>query len=510
MVADAFFIGFLVPNLFRRLFGEGALASSFIPHYTELLRRDEQAARRFASLCLVLLAVVLAAITVVGEVMLGALSNGQWAESTALAIHLTMVMLPYMPLICLVALVGGMLQVHGRFAAPAAAPILLNITIVAVALLAVYGPRPAASMREVAFWVAVAVLIAGVLQLAWQLWALRSVARLVWRFDGVRPTLRSMLLMMGPMVAGLAVFQINALLDSLMAFFLSPRDGATELHLLGFTLNYPVQVGSVAALQWAQRLYQFPLGVFGIAVATAIFPALAHAVAQHRAEQAVELPTDAIHGLSSDSEFARTLRHGLRLTIFIALPATVGLILVRRPLTTLIYQRGAFSANDAQRVAWILTGYASSIWAYSLMHVFTRAFYALKDVRTPLRVSVYMVGANLLLNMVMIWWLGAAGLAWSTAITGTGQALLLLLWIGRYVPRPIDGEVAQLGAHRRVDRVDGSAAHAGLDMDRAWAHSFWAQRRRWRPQWRSALVILGGAWISGAEELRWLLQRRVD
>ncbi|MFW6060150.1 MAG: murein biosynthesis integral membrane protein MurJ [Phycisphaeraceae bacterium] len=500
VVADAFFIGFLVPNLFRRLFGEGALASAFIPHYTELLRRDPQLARRFASLCLVLLAVVLAGITIVGEVLLAALLAGEWASSTSLAIRLTMVMLPYMPLVCAVALIGGVLQVHGRFGAPAAAPILLNAAMIAAALLAAFGPAPTEEMREVAMWVAVAVVIAGVLQLVWQLAALRGTGGLTLRFAGAGPTLRSMLLMMGPMVAGLAVFQINALMDSLIAFFLSPRDGAAQLRVLGFVWDYPVRSGSVAALQWAQRLYQFPLGVFGIAVATAIFPALSHAA-----------PTVGDRGLSGEGEFARILRQGLRLTMFIALPASVGLILVRLPLATVIYQRGAFTGEDAQRVAWILTGYAASVWAYSMMHVLTRAFYAVKDATTPLRVSVCMVVANLALNLVLIWPLGAAGLAWSTAITGAAQAIVLAVLVGRRVARPVDGEVVR-GWLRTAALTAVMAGLVGpmLWALRPWAGTFWgAAGALAAAVVIGAVVMLGGAWVSGAAEVRWLVRRRV-
>jgi len=503
VVADAFFIGFLVPNLFRRLFGEGALASSFIPHYTELLRKDPLLAKRFAALCLVMLALVLAAITVVGEVLLGSLLGGQWSEGTGLALRLTMVMLPYMPLVCVVALVGGMLQVHGRFGAPAAAPILLNVTIITAAALAAFGPRPSASLHTVAYWVALAVLIAGALQVASLLVALRRVVTdwpgLSGGFHGAWPTLRSMLLMMGPMAAALAVFQVNALLDSLIAFFFSPRDGATTLHLLGFNVAPPVQTGSVAALQWAQRLYQFPLGVFGIALATAIFPALSHAAGRSKLQQ-------------QDETFGRVGRQGLRLTVFIGLPATVGLMLVRTPLTQVIYQRAAFSAADTQRVAAIVLGYAASIWAYSLTHVLTRAFYAVKDAATPLRVSLFVVAANFVLNLCLIWPLGAAGLAWSSATTGAAQALALLVLVRRLVGAPVTRAVA-IGWGRTgvLTGVMAIAVWLVVTATAAWRATGWgAAGALALAVTVGAAVMLGGAWASGAPELRWMLRRRMD
>lgn len=504
-VADAFFIGFLVPNLFRRLFGEGALAASFIPHYTELLRRDRELARRFASLCLVVLSIVLACVTLVTEFVLAAATAAQWDESTALALRLTMVMLPYMPLVCAVALIGGVLQVHGRFAVTAAAPVLLNLAIIAAAVLAVFGPRPAGSLQEAAFWVAGAVLVAGVGQLLWQLAALRGVARLTLRFNGAGAAFRSMLLMMGPMVAALAVYQINALLDSVIAFVLSPRGDAATFALLGYTLPYPIEVGSVAALQWAQRLYQFPLGVFGIALATAIFPALAHAAAERSGARTPTLAT------GPDDEVSRILRRGLRLTMFIALPAAVGLVLVRSPLVTLIYQRGAFAPDDAQRVATILAGYAASVWAYSLMHVLTRAFYAHKDAATPLRVSLVMVAANLALNLVLIWPLGAAGLAWSTAATGAIQALALLVLVRRRVARPFDRAVALSWLRTAMLSAAMAAVVAPvMAMMEPRGETLWsAAGVLGVAVMLGAAMVLGGAWVTGAPELRWLLRRRV-
>jgi putative peptidoglycan lipid II flippase len=419
-VASAFYLGFKVPNLFRRLFGEGALTAAFIPIYTDALQRDPRHARRLASLCIATLFLLLAAITIVGELVLGVMiTAGDWSQDSRLAIRLTMIMLPYMPMICMVAMLGAMLQVHRRFGPTAAAPILLNLVMIGGALFAAnLGPPERAAMT-----VAVAVLIAGVLQLLWQIVALLRVEKLTTQFAGARPAMRRMFTLMLPMVVGLAVFQINALLDSLIAFSLSPKTGGGEqLVIFGREMDFPVRQGAVAALELAQRLYQFPLGVFGIAIATAIFPALSRAA-------------------TGGGDFRAILRHGLRLTIFIGLPATAGLILVRQPLTAVLFQRGEFTAADTQRVAMILMGYAFAVWAYSMTHVLTRAFYALQDAKTPLRVSVVMVFFNLILNLTLVWHIGAAGLAWSTAISAVAQTVILLMAIGRYVPQPIDGSV---------------------------------------------------------------------
>ena len=179
----------------------------------------------------------------------------------------------------------------------------------------------------------------------------------------------------------------------------------------------------MSAVTFAQRLYQFPLGVFGIAVATAIFPALARQAADPEA-------------------FADTLRRGLRLVVFIGLPASAGLILVGQPLATVILQGGDFTADDSARVAFVLMGYATAVWAYSMIHVLTRAFYALENAKTPVKITVSMVALNLILNCTLIWTpLREAGLAWSTAICATIQAAILLWCIQRKMPHTVNVDV---------------------------------------------------------------------
>jgi putative peptidoglycan lipid II flippase len=480
-IASAFYLGFKVPNLFRRLFGEGALTAAFIPIYTDLLRKDTAAARRLASLCIALLAVVLGAITLVGEGLLAwAMVGGDWSGDTQLAFKLTMIMLPYMPLVCLTAMLGGMLQVHGRFGPPAAAPILLNVVMIA-ATAAVMGMTVEADAVTI---VAMSVLVAGMLQLAWQLVALLRFESLTRQWRGAGPQVKRILTLMAPMVVGLAVFQINAFLDSFIAFTLAPKTGGPDmLTLFGWRLPHPVQPGAVVALEFAQRLYQFPLGVFGIAIATAIFPALSHAAAQR-------------------DDFRAILRNGLRLTVFIGLPASAGLILVRLPLTQVVFQRGAFEAGDSERVAWILVGYASAIWAYSMTHVLARAFYALKDARTPLVVSVAMVLLNLSLNLTLIWSMGAAGLAWSTALCAVCQTVILTVALGRYIDVPIDRHVL-LGWLRTAILTAMMVAALIPLLGR-----FGPASQLLVMVVGGSLVFAAGAWLTRAPELGWLLRRR--
>lgn len=484
-VADAFFIGFLVPNLFRRLFGEGALTAAFIPHYTDLMHHDPTLARRFASLWLAVLLIGLSLVTLAGEAALLGLSTLEWSEHTSLALRYTMVMLPYMPTICLVALIGAMLQVHGRFGPAAAAPVLLNLVTIAATLL---GGYLFTDLSWIAMLVAISVLVAGVVQLAWQLIALLRVDRLTMSVTGTGPAFRATLAMMGPMLVGLAVFQINSFLDSVIAFALA---GPGQFTVWGRPVAYPMDAGAVAALQWAQRLYQFPLGVFGIAVATAIFPALAHAAAE-------------------PARFRTTLQQGLRLTMFIGLPASVGLILVRVPLSRVIYERGQFTLDDAGRVGTILAGYAAAVWAYSMTHVLTRAFYARKDAATPLRISMKMVALNFALNLTLIWHLGAAGLAWATATSSAMQVLLMLRAARRHVKRPIDAGVC---------RAWGRTAGATAAMAMAIAPLLWlfppmTLTRGGAALQLAAMVGIGAlvyaavSWLASAPELRLLTRRR--
>lgn len=521
-VADAFFIGFLVPNLFRRLFGEGALTAAFIPHYTELRERDPELARRFASLVLTLLTVVLLAITGLAELGLwwaAASLDPEQQGKAALAVYYTRIMLPYMPLICLVALAGGVLQVHKKFGPPAAAPLVLNACIIAATLLATGGfaGGGAQDTGRVATIVALGVLVAGLIQLAWQLIAMQRVAGFTHLFRGAWPQVRAMLILMGPMVMGLAVFQVNALMDALIAFFLSPPEGEASgatISLLGQTFAAPLRQGDVAALQWSQRLYQFPLGVFGIAIATAIFPALSAAAAKfsrNDMDSAADRPrSGGAKPQAASDEFAAILRQGLRLTVFIGLPASVGLLLVRVPLARVVYERGAFETADALRVATILAGYATSVWAYSMMHTVTRGFYALKDATTPLKISVAMVTLNLTLNLTLIWPLGAAGLAWSTALSAMAQAGLLVFFIRRRVPRPVDAAVL-----RSWGRTAGaSAAMAAVLLPALWVFDPAGQTRGGAALLLAGMTLVGAgvvlfvAWVTRAEELRWVSRSR--
>ena len=400
----AFWLAFLIPNLFRRLFGEGALSSAFLPTYQRMVDAHPDRAASLAGALLGGLAVVLGAVVVVGESVLFLVSSS--LEHSSPAVWLTMAMLPYMPLVCIVAIVGAMLHVHGRFGPTAAAPIILNGCLIAAALGGWWwvGNSDSNARLIIVSIMAGSVVLAGCLQLAWSLVALRRLAPLQWDLATASAPFRDVIRRAGPMILGLGVLQINTLFDGLIASY--PL-------LFGDTIAgrvYPLDEQAMAVISFAQRLYQFPLGVFGIAVATAIYPLLAK------------------RGNNSDS-FGETVRRGIRFVLFIGVPAGIGLMVVREPITAVILQGGNFGVQDTDRVSFVLLGYAASVWAYALVQVLTRAFYARDEVMTPVRIAMVMVGLNLLLNLTLIWTpLREAGLAWSTSICAAIQAVVML-WV---------------------------------------------------------------------------------
>ncbi|MBC8309368.1 MAG: murein biosynthesis integral membrane protein MurJ [Planctomycetes bacterium] len=414
-LASAFYFAFLIPNVFRRLFGEGALAVAFLPSYSKLHHEDPELAKQFATLTISKLIVLLGTITIVGELLLWWLISMQTESSDSL--ELAMIMLPYMPLVCCVAIFAAMLHVHDTFGPPAAAPILLNGFMIASLFGFIgYFANPLNHMMAVG----VSVVLAGLIQVVWSLLAIRKFGWYSRETCRVQNEFCVMKRRMLPMIVGLGTIQINTLLDGLIA---SWPTLVTDSSIFGF--QYPLGVGAMGSLTWAQRLYQFPLGVFGIAVATAIYPLLTKQ--------------------NKDTEsFTNTMHRGLRLVVFVGLPASAGLILVRNPLATVVFQGVNFTNQDALVVGSILLGYAPAVWAYSMIHVLTKGFYAKNDIMTPVKVAVFCVALNFLLNMTLIWTpLRTAGLAWSTAICAVIQVSVLMFLIRKHVSSPVDQTVVR-------------------------------------------------------------------
>ena len=482
---SAFWFAFLIPNLFRRLFGEGALSASFLPVYAKIRDKDPRQAAQLASMLVAGLMVLLGTLLLIGESILFLVSAARDHGDTA--IWLMMITLPYMPLVCLVAMLGAMLQVIGRFGPPAAAPILLNgcIVIVAIVLSLVLVDSEQSRLISIGS-IAASVVIAGLLQAGWMLWALRSEAGWEWNPQAAMGPASTVVRKAMPMLLGLGVLQLNTFLDGIIASY--PAIMGTD-QVFGAT--YPLDTGAMTIISYAQRLYQFPLGVFAISVATAIYPMLSRQS-------------------EDDAGFADTIRRGLRMILFIGVPASVGLALVREPLAACILQGGEFTADDARRVAAVLLGYSMAIWAYSMNQVLTRSCYAKLDMMTPVRIAVGVVGLNLVLNLGLIWTpLGETALAWSTALCAVLQCLLLLRATGRHVSRPIDAQVGACAL--RV--IVLAAVMGGLVW---WVHSWFEPAEYFGEMVLQLLVLVavgglaygGGARLLGMPELRWSLGRR--
>ena len=479
---DAWTIAFKIPNLARRLFGEGAASASLIPIYSEELHRDRRHAKELANTVVTVLFVVLAAIVLIGEGLLwGYYKLFSTTGETKLILSLTSIMLPFMLFVCTVAILAGILNVHRHFAAPAAAPIVLNIFIIGGILLA--GAVLKLQGREQLFLVAVAVLIAGVVQIAMQVPVLARCGvsiRPAWQIHS--DAFRKIIILMGPMILGLTVTQINTLADDLIAWWFSgSAEKGTFFMLLGREILYPLGRGSVSHLYFSQRLYQLPLGVFGISLATAIFPIMSSASARKDFE-----------------ELGKTVSRGLCACIFISIPATVGLVVIARPLIALAFQHGQFSGKDTDMVAWTLLFYALGLCGYFSQQVVTRAFYSMQDSKTPMTSALTAVAANIVLNLVLIWFLGTGGLALSTALCSYLQVGILAVMLRRQLGSAIFEGLAVTLA---------KTIAATLLMSAAIVVTVWLSRN-WHNVFKLALVVpaatvvyLAAAKVLGVEAL---------
>jgi len=454
---DAWTIAFKIPNLARRLFGEGAASASFIPVYSEELHKDPGQASRLANTVVTVLFVLLAVIVLVGEgIIWGYYKFFSPTGETGLILSLTSIMLPYMLLVCTVAILAGILNVHRHFAAPAAAPIALNIFIIGSILLTgwVFGLEA----REQLFFVAVAVLIAGLAQIAIQIPPLRAGGISIRPAWGIHSeAFKKIVVLMGPMILGLTATQINTLADDLIAWWFSGSAEKGEFFvLLGAKIAYPLERGSVSHLYYAQRLYQLPLGVFGISLATALFPVMSTYAAK-----------------KDFAGLGRTVSQGLCSCLFIAIPASIGLVAIARPLISLAFQHGQFSGEDTSTVSWTLLFYALGLCGYFAQQVVARAFYSMQDSRTPTQSALIAVFANIILNLTLIWFLGTGGLACATAVCSYLQVAILVAALRRRLGSSIlNGLALALVKTIAATLCMSAAIAAALWLSKNWADIF--------------------------------------
>ncbi|MFI5381115.1 MAG: murein biosynthesis integral membrane protein MurJ [Tepidisphaerales bacterium] len=426
VMASAFAVAFTIPNLFRRLFGEGALSVAFIPLYSRAVKEEDEAeARKFASGAVNLLILILVALTLVGEGILWGLSFMEMPPDRYLTLKLTAIMLPYLIFICGAAFLGAILNVHRRFAAIAAAPIVLNIALICTTLWGarLFNMNTGIGQFKAMLLVSVGVLVAGAFQVVMLAPSLRAIGfRLDLRAGLWTPAIRRMVTLSIPVALGAGVLQLSTLLDRGISFLLAQSYDDTgrlvsHFDLFGHTFTYPMVSGAVARLAWAQYLYQFPLGVFAIALATAIFPMLA---------------TDALD--KDRTKFKEGVRKGIAVTLWEGLPASIGLILVAGPAVQLLFERGRFTSTDTEWTALSVQVYSIAIWAYSLQQILNRAYYALHDTVTPLVMSIVTLAVNLVVEIPLLWTsLGESGMAAGTTVSFILQAVVMLWMLNRRV-----------------------------------------------------------------------------
>jgi putative peptidoglycan lipid II flippase len=393
---SAFILAFTLPNLFRRLFGEGALTSAIVPVFSDVLEsKGESGAFRFFNQVLIRLVLGLAGI-VLGVVTILVFLDGfdllqdRWDLGGRLAI----ILMPYMLLICVAAILSAGLNVMGRFAAAAITPVLLNLAMIAALLIAwSFESSPEGTV----YWLCGGVMAGGLLQLALPA---SDLFRRGWR-PSLRPEpsphlehVRDLLL---PGLMGAAILQINILVSRLFAYTLDDT--------------------SVSVLYLASRLMELPLGVFTISVVTVFFPMLARAAS-----------------VADRDQFANCFNQGLRLILAITIPAGVGLSVLAGPILQLLFEWGAFDPSDVAATVPLLVIYAIGLPLYSVATFATRGLHARKDMRTPVRVAVLCLLTNAVSGFILMQFLGAAGLAVANVLAAFVQAGLLWRALAESLP----------------------------------------------------------------------------
>ncbi len=433
IAADAFTVAYRLPNMLRALFAEGALSAAFVPVLTETMERDgPNEWKRFTLNCATVLTVVLAIVSVIGIltapllVPVMAAGFGRITGKTDLTVDLTQWLFPYILLIGLATLAMATLNALRRFTAPAMAAAVMNVGMIGAMLW--ICPRLGADPRQQIFGLAAGVMIGGLLQFAIQVPPLLR-ERIAIPF---RPTLKDPRLarvggLMLPGVLGMGVAEINAFVDTLLASLLP--------------------AGSVAALQYGQRVMQLPLGVFAVALGTAILPTLSRFAARNETE-ALE----------------RNFRLALRLTLFILLPTTGLFLVAHRPLLQLLYERGAFAGGESLALtARAFCFYTTGLCFYGAAKVIVPVYYARQNTRTPVRMAIVAMVANVVLNLILMQFLQLGGLALATALASALNVTLLLRGLKDQYGIGIGGEVRRAAWRALLATLlAGGVAAAGL------------------------------------------------
>ncbi len=402
---DAFFVAFKIPNFLRRLFAEGAFAQAFVPVLSDYKEQGgKEALRLFIDRTAGTLAIVLMLVTIIGvlaaPVLIIAFAPGfLWqGNQYDLAVQMLKITFPYLFFISSVAFAGGILNTYGKFAVPAFTPVFLNVCLISAAIwLAPLLPDPIVALA----W---GVFAAGMIQLLFQFPALLRLGLMPrLRFGFNDPGVRRIMKLMLPAIFGVSITQINLLLDTLLASFL--------------------KTGSVSWLYYSDRLVEFPLGVFGIALATVILPSLSKN-----------------HAADDHEQFSKSLDWGLRLVLLIGCPAALGLLMLSEPILSTLFQYDRFSGTDVMMAGKSLKAYSIGLLAFILVKVLVPGFTSRKDMKTPVRFGIYAMCANMVLNLSLVYPLAHAGLALATSLGAFLNAALLfrkLRW--QHIYKPLAG-----------------------------------------------------------------------
>lgn len=414
-MTDAFNVAFRIPNLFRRLFAEGAFSQAFVPVLAASKQQQGDAATHLlVDRVATVLAGVLLLTCVIGvagaPILVWAMASGlqQSPRGFEAAVFMTRWMFPYIAFMSLVALAAGVLNTWKRFALPAATPVLLNLTMIAAM---VWGsPWLASHGLEPIYALMAGVMLGGLLQLGAQVWGLHRLGMLprirlgwtAWRLAWADPGTQRIARLMAPALLGVSVAQVSLLINTQIASHLAP--------------------GSVSWLSYADRLMEFPTALLGVALSVVLTPQLA-----------------AARAADDKDSYAALLDWSLRLVLLLALPCAVALLTFSKPLVAVLYHYGAFTERDVAQTTLALTGYGVGLVGLVAIKVLAPGFYASQDIRTPVKIAVVVLIVTQLLNTVLVPWLQHAGLALSIGLGACLNALWLLIGLmrrGSYRPAP--------------------------------------------------------------------------
>ncbi len=465
--SDAFGVAFMLPNLLRRLVGEGAMSAAFVPVFNDMLEKEgEERTWLFANRFLTLLAMVLAVISTLGVVGSGVLVavvapgfTTQYPETRELAVSLAAIMFPYIALVSLAAVIQGMLNSYKIFWVSAFTSVLLNLAVIGSALL--LAPR----MEQAAYALAIGVMIGGGLQLFFQVpFLYRLGFRWMPRFS-VGPGVRRVLWLMIPGVFGAGIYQINVLVSQALASTLPE--------------------GSISSLQYSTRLLELTLGVFAISVSTVILPTLSRQAAR-----------------AQWGEMTDTMGFAVRMVVFICLPSMCGLYLLRTPVVRLLFQYGEFDEVSLQMTTWALTFHLMGLVFIALSRIYVQAFYSRMDTRTPVFIAAGAMVVNIVACLTLRGPLANGGIALANSLAAAFQVAFLVVLLRRHL-RGIWSAGTWLAIGKSTVAAGGmSAAVLGL------VHVGAMEQARSTPlqiAWLTA-AITAGVVVYGA--LSWLLRSR--